>query len=253
MLGSSSQALRHDLREVYRLSIGLSVTPLGSIATLQARLRDQWQQLVLHPLLKSRGNDFYASYVVVIDALDECDNKKNIQIILQLLSDARLSERVRLRVFLTSRPELPIPYRFNQISEVEYHDVVLHSIPRHNGLTWNVDRLHSNLDDYNVGEAMYENLTVLGANTDSGYASLSIEHDQEKYDGADDDNKRVLTDNQHLDIADDVKQKLASAFSNEIFRHLHSLPGGVGGKKTITRQLMVLLTEFSISLHHTAN
>jgi hypothetical protein len=100
---------------------------------------------------------------------------------------------------------------------------------------------------------MYENLTVLGANTDSGYASLSIEHDQEKYDGADDDNKRVLTDNQHLDIADDVKQKLASAFSKEIFRHLHSLPGGVGGKKTITRQLMVLLTEFSISLHHTAN
>jgi hypothetical protein len=218
-------------------------------------LRDQWQQLVLRPLLKPCGSDYCASYVVVIDALDECNNENNIQIILQLLSDARLLERVRLRIFLTSRPEEPIRHHFNQISEVEYHDVVLPSLSTlgPDGLTRNVDRLHSNTDDYNVGEAMYENLIVLGANTDSGYASLSTERDREKYDGVDDDNETVLTDNQHLDIADDVKEKLASAFSNEIFRHLHSLLGGIDGKKTITRQLLVLLKEFSISLRHTAN
>jgi hypothetical protein len=150
---------------------------------------------------------------------------------------------------------VPIRQRFNQIPEAEYHDVVLPSLSTlgPDRLAWNVERRLSNTDDYSVGEAMYENLTVLGANTDSGYASLSIERDRERYDGVDDDNETILTDNQHLDIADDVKENIASAFSNEIFRHLHSLLGGIDGKKIITRQLLVLLKEFSISLRHTAN
>jgi hypothetical protein len=35
---------------------------------------------------------------------------------------------VRLRVFLTSRPEVPIRQRFNQISRIEHHDCVLHNV-----------------------------------------------------------------------------------------------------------------------------
>lgn len=90
-------------------------------------LHDKWQQLVLRPLLKPRGNNYCASYVVVIDALDECGDE-NIQVILQFLSDARSLERVRLRIFLRSRPEVPIRHRFNQISQVEHRDVVLPSL-----------------------------------------------------------------------------------------------------------------------------
>jgi hypothetical protein len=64
----------------------------------------------------------------VIDALDECDNDKNIRIILQLLAEARSLKRVQLRVFVTSRPEVPIRYGYCQLPENERYDVILHNI-----------------------------------------------------------------------------------------------------------------------------
>jgi hypothetical protein len=91
-------------------------------------LRDQWQLLVLDPLSKLDGNGCRASYVVVVDALDECDDDNNIRTILQLLAKARSLERVRLRVFITSRPEIPIRYGFFQIPDTEHQDFVLHNI-----------------------------------------------------------------------------------------------------------------------------
>jgi NACHT domain len=41
-------------------------------------LRDQWRQLVLGPLSKLNGNYYQSSYVLVVDALDECNDKNNI-------------------------------------------------------------------------------------------------------------------------------------------------------------------------------
>lgn len=90
-------------------------------------LREQWSQLVLRPLSKV-DNSCHSSYVLVIDALDECSNDNNIRMILQLLVEARSIQRIQLRVFLTSRPEIPIRYRFNQIPDSEHQDFVLHSI-----------------------------------------------------------------------------------------------------------------------------
>jgi hypothetical protein len=66
-------------------------------------------------------------YVLVVDALDECDDN-NIQIILFLLTEVRLLAKVRIRVFLTSRPEIPIRYGFRQIPDEEHQDFVLHNI-----------------------------------------------------------------------------------------------------------------------------
>ena len=91
-------------------------------------LRDQWHQLVLRPLSKQDGNSCQSSYVLVVDALDECDDDNNIGIIIQLLAEARSLEMVRLRVFLTSRPEIPIRYGFCQIPDAEHQDFVLHNI-----------------------------------------------------------------------------------------------------------------------------
>jgi hypothetical protein len=88
-------------------------------------LRDQWRQLILRPLsmLDSRS-----SYVLIVDALDECDNEDNIRTILQLLGEARKLKTVRLRVFLTSRPEVPIRHGFCQMPNSEHQDFVLHNI-----------------------------------------------------------------------------------------------------------------------------
>jgi hypothetical protein len=91
-------------------------------------LRDQWQQLVLRPLSKLHVSSSQSIYVLVVDALDECDDDNNIRIVLHLLAEARSLERVSLRVFLTSRPEIPIRYGFCQISDAEHLDFVLHNI-----------------------------------------------------------------------------------------------------------------------------
>jgi NACHT domain len=91
-------------------------------------LYDQWQMLVLSPLSKLDGNSCRASYILVVDALDECDDDNNIRIVLQLLVEVRSLKTVQLRVFLTSRPDVPIRHGFYQMSEAEHRDFVLHNI-----------------------------------------------------------------------------------------------------------------------------
>jgi hypothetical protein len=48
-------------------------------------LRDQWHQLFLDSLSKLDGNSRLSSHILVVDALDECDNENHIRVILQLL------------------------------------------------------------------------------------------------------------------------------------------------------------------------
>ncbi|KAF1988969.1 hypothetical protein K402DRAFT_313463, partial [Aulographum hederae CBS 113979] len=91
-------------------------------------LSDQWQQLVVRPLSKLGKNDGQSTYILVVDALDECDNNDDIQLIIDLLAEVQQSERVRLRVFLTSRPEVPIRHGFRELSGAEHQDFVLHDI-----------------------------------------------------------------------------------------------------------------------------
>lgn len=88
-------------------------------------LRDQWHHLVLGPLSKLQQP---LPYVLVVDALDECDNEDDIRIIVQLLAEARSLKRLRLRAFITSRPEVPIRHGFSQVPYAERRDVVLHNI-----------------------------------------------------------------------------------------------------------------------------
>ena len=109
-----------------RRHISNAVTEHSNIASQS--LRDQWQLLVLGPLSKLDSNGCRASYVLVVDALDECDDNNNIRIILQLLAEARSLKTVRVRVFLTSRPEVPIRHGFYQISKTEHYNFVLHNI-----------------------------------------------------------------------------------------------------------------------------
>jgi hypothetical protein len=90
-------------------------------------LRDQWRQLVFRPLSRLDGNSSPFSYVFIVDALDECNNEDHIRIILQLLAEARLL-KVRLRVLITSRPEVSIRYGFCQIPNAEHRDFILHDI-----------------------------------------------------------------------------------------------------------------------------
>ncbi|OQV00176.1 WD domain-containing protein isoform 2 [Cladophialophora immunda] len=94
-----------------------------NIASLS--LQDQWRQLVLKPLTKLGDGLRLSSYLVVIDALDECDDAIKIQIILQLLAEAQSLKTVQLRSLITSRPTTPINVGFNRIPEAGHQDYIL--------------------------------------------------------------------------------------------------------------------------------
>jgi hypothetical protein len=68
------------------------------------------------------------SYILIVDALDECDSEDDIRTILQLLAEAQTLKTIRLRVFLTSRPEIPIRRGFYQISDAKRQDFILQNI-----------------------------------------------------------------------------------------------------------------------------
>jgi hypothetical protein len=60
---------------------------------------------------------------MVIDALDECDNSEIIKTTLLLLSLIEVTTAIRLRIFVPSRPELPIELGFRNISSDSHFDV----------------------------------------------------------------------------------------------------------------------------------
>ncbi|KAL5312971.1 hypothetical protein ACEPPN_019397 [Leptodophora sp. 'Broadleaf-Isolate-01'] len=97
------------------------------IATLA--LSEQWHRLVLGPLSKLES-ETPLSCILVIDALDECEDERDVQTILQLLAEARSLMTVRLRVFLTSRPEIPVRHTIHHhIPQATHQDFILHDIP----------------------------------------------------------------------------------------------------------------------------
>ena len=75
-------------------------------------LRDQWTELIVEPLSKLESGSFQSPLIVIVDALDECDDDKDIRTILRCLAELNSQNTTRLRIFITSRPELPIRLGF---------------------------------------------------------------------------------------------------------------------------------------------
>jgi hypothetical protein len=93
-------------------------------------LREQFEKLLLQPLLNlDQLGQQPQTVVMVIDALDECEHDQDVRNIIRLLPLLQKAKAVRLRIFLTSRPELPISLGFLEIADHEYQDVALHEIP----------------------------------------------------------------------------------------------------------------------------
>jgi hypothetical protein len=92
-------------------------------------LYDQWEMLVIQPLINLSDTEAHSSYFLVVDALDECSEVDNQRIILQLLTKARSLNKVKLKIFLTSRPEVSIRHEFHRIPDTQHQDFILHNIP----------------------------------------------------------------------------------------------------------------------------
>lgn len=90
--------------------------------------RDQWDQLILGPLSQLHASSCPPVLVVVADALDECESERDIRVLLRVFATARLLSKVRLRLFLTSRPEIAIRHSLGKIPDAEREIFVLHEI-----------------------------------------------------------------------------------------------------------------------------
>lgn len=64
--------------------------------------------------------------ILLIDALDECDSEDQIAPLLRILIN---TDSTRLKIFTTSRPDMPVRLGFGNISG-GYDDIILHELPR---------------------------------------------------------------------------------------------------------------------------
>ncbi|TIA54019.1 WD40 repeat-like protein, partial [Aureobasidium pullulans] len=89
-------------------------------------LMQQFEKLLLEPLTKATCNqNSVTDVIIVLDALDECDSESDIKSILKLLARLQSIGTVRLRVLVTSRPELPVKLGFHTLDVHLHHDIEL--------------------------------------------------------------------------------------------------------------------------------
>jgi hypothetical protein len=94
-------------------------------------LKEQFEKLIFQPLSEmGRAPTRMSTLVIVIDALDECEREGDIRTILHLLSRTGHLRSIHMRIFLTSRPDLPVRLGFNRMSADAHQDVVLQDIPQ---------------------------------------------------------------------------------------------------------------------------
>ncbi|KAB8213589.1 hypothetical protein BDV33DRAFT_184479 [Aspergillus novoparasiticus] len=93
-------------------------------------LREQFNELILQPLLAVDYDEAMDSIVIVIDALDECEQEKDVEIILELLPGVETATNLAIRFFLTSRPEVPIRFGFDQIDRSKYQNTILQNLDK---------------------------------------------------------------------------------------------------------------------------
>lgn len=96
-------------------------------------LYDQWKKLVIEPLSLMRDASFPHPLLIVIDALDECDDgasygETTFSALVQCLRDVTTIETVEVRVFVSSRPNGAIKLGFERILNQAFQGLILHNI-----------------------------------------------------------------------------------------------------------------------------
>ena len=116
--------------------LALKVPGLGSLITeviasdpniFNKALGEQFDKLMYQPLRKVilTPRDC-PTLVIIVDALDECEKEKDVEVILDLWSRLPQITTIRPKLFVTSRPELPIRLGFKNMSADIHRDMILH-------------------------------------------------------------------------------------------------------------------------------
>jgi NACHT domain len=95
----------------------------------QNGLSEQWKHLILEPLtILDKDLESLLPITLVLDALDECKDQEDVQLILKLLPQVNRFKMIQFRVFATSRPETTIVSGFEEVAEEDLKDFALHHI-----------------------------------------------------------------------------------------------------------------------------
>ncbi|KAJ6437897.1 deuterolysin metalloprotease (M35) family domain-containing protein [Purpureocillium lavendulum] len=92
---------------------------------LKKAMREQFDKLILGPIsMVSQDLRRTEPIVIIVDALDECEREDDIKLMIHLFSRTRMLQSLRLKIFLTGRPEMPIRLGFKAI-EGKYQGLIL--------------------------------------------------------------------------------------------------------------------------------
>lgn len=93
-------------------------------------LKEQFEKLILHPLEHLNPSPASRSaWIIGIDALDECD-ETDIDIVIGLFARLEKLRPANIRLFVTSRPELPVRLGFVDIPKDTHLDVRLEEVTK---------------------------------------------------------------------------------------------------------------------------
>ncbi|KAL4745501.1 hypothetical protein BDW72DRAFT_186580 [Aspergillus terricola var. indicus] len=123
---------RQLARKIPQLVHSVQKTIQGDSDIATKGLKEQFDKILLQPIVDLRSSTLLIPVlVIVIDALDECEVENDILLILQLLPHLQKSNSVCFRIFIASRPELPIRLGFSKIAAHGFETLVLDEIPEH--------------------------------------------------------------------------------------------------------------------------
>lgn len=92
-------------------------------------LYNQWEKLVLEPLGLLESSSVQRPLLIIVDALDECDDEKDVGMLIECFASTIANvKEIPIRIFITSRPELPIHLTISRVSINLRQHFTLHSI-----------------------------------------------------------------------------------------------------------------------------
>ncbi|CAG8033150.1 unnamed protein product [Penicillium olsonii] len=133
---SFAATIAAQLREFSpELKKGINYAAMANPRIQTLTLYDQWKKLVIEPLSRLTNESISHPLVIVIDALDECDEgasygDKTFSVLIQCLKDVTTIESVEIRVFATSRPHGGIKMGFDRILNKAFRGFILQDIEK---------------------------------------------------------------------------------------------------------------------------
>jgi WD40 repeat protein len=93
-------------------------------------LYDQWKDIIYSPLSNLDSRFQQSRFIIVIDALDECEGDNDVTTMLRLFSEVKYISTIQIKLFITSRPETPLRLGFRKMSSIYHHDLILDNVSR---------------------------------------------------------------------------------------------------------------------------